>query len=122
MTYAHELVEHRRSAQLKLSLRWRRSNCRRAVAFVSNWLVASPLFFSSFLLARLALLFLHLAALCFEKGQAVQLTNLESGTSTNLVKPMRMARRSLAAALSVVSALHSDSTMRMLSRQVSNLA
>src|SRR5437763_7089862 len=58
----------------------------------------------------------------FERGQAVQLTNLESGTSTNLAKPMRMARRSLAPAPPVVSALHSDSAMRILSRQVSNLA
>src|SRR5438477_12593350 len=52
----------------KLSLRWRRSNCRRAVASASNWFDASPLFFSSFLLARLALLFLHLAALSSRKS------------------------------------------------------
>src|SRR5439155_24449940 len=58
----------------------------------------------------------------FEKGQSVQLTNFESGTPTNLAKAMRMARRSAAAAPPVVSALHSDSAMRILSRYVSNLA
>jgi hypothetical protein len=44
----------------RLLLRWRRSNCRRAIPFVGNWFVAAPLSFSSLLLARLALLFFHL--------------------------------------------------------------
>ena len=58
----------------------------------------------------------------FEKGQAVQLTNLEPGTPTNLAKAIRMARRSAAAAVSAVSALHWNWAMRILSRKLSNLA